>query len=208
VSYETDDEKVEAIKKWWRENGLSVVLGAALGLGGIYGWRFWVGYQQSVASQASTALEQLMNDATGQQTEAVAGQARKLREDYGSTPYPALASMVAARVLYESGKASDAMSALQQAVDSAPEPALAHIAALRLARIQIAESQVDAAEKTLQTLAKSAAFAGERAALLGDIAAARGDMAAARAAYEEAIAKDSSLSQLIRLKIDNLPPAA
>ncbi|MBK1722348.1 tetratricopeptide repeat protein [Thiocystis violacea] len=207
MNYETDEEKVEAIKKWWRENGVSVVAGAAIGLASIYGWRLWIGHQDSVAGQASTAFEQLMTNASGSQPDAVAKQLGMLEEDFGSTPYPALGALVAAKSLYDAGKTPEAIAALQSVIDDAPDPALARIAALRLARIQVAEKQLDAAEKTIEAHDKSAAFAGEFAAVRGDIAAARGDAAAARTAYEQAIEKGSSLSQLIRLKIDNLPAA-
>ena len=32
MNYETDDEKVEAIKKWWQDNGPSIAAGLVLGL--------------------------------------------------------------------------------------------------------------------------------------------------------------------------------
>jgi predicted negative regulator of RcsB-dependent stress response len=104
-------------------------------------------------------------------------------------------------------RAVEAMAALQNAIDTAPDPAIARLAALRLARLQFAENQLDEAAKTLDTYDVSPAFAGEFAAVRGDIAAARGDLDAARAAYQRAIESGSSLSQLIRLKLDNLPAA-
>ena len=35
--YETEEQQVEAIKRFWKENGLSLVIGALLGLGGLLG---------------------------------------------------------------------------------------------------------------------------------------------------------------------------
>ncbi|MTW20622.1 tetratricopeptide repeat protein [Allochromatium palmeri] len=207
MSYETDEEKVEAIKKWWKDNGLSVIAGAAIGLGAIWGWRLWIGHQESTASQASLAFEQLMINAADQQAEAVAKQVKRLEDDFGSTPYSALGELVAAKSLYEAGQAKDAMATFQKAIDTAPDPAIARLAAVRLARLQFAENQLDAAAKTLDQYDVSPAFAGEFAAVRGDIAAARGDLEAARAAYQRAIESGSSLSQLIRLKLDNLPAA-
>ncbi len=208
MSYETDEEKVEAIKKWWKENGLSVIAGALIGLGAIYGWRFWLDYRDSVAAQASTAFEQLLMTAGGAtQAEGVAERADLIREEFGSTPYVALSALVAAKALYEAGDAAAAMAALEDVVADAPDPALTRIAALRLARIQVAEGQLEAAAHTITTNDVSPAFAGEFAAVRGDIAAARGDVAAARTAYQQAIEQGTGLSQLIRLKLDNLPSA-
>ncbi len=207
VSYETDEEKVETLKRWWKENGLSVVAGAALGIAGIYGWRLWINHQETTASVASTVFEQLMVEASADQVDAVAKQAQVLDEEFASTPYPALGSLVAAKALYDAGQSAEAIAALQRVIDTAPDPALTTIAAVRQARIQLAEGQLDAAEQTLRGRDNSPAFAGEIAAVRGDIAAARGDISAARAAYQQAIEQGSSLSQLIRLKIDNLPAA-
>ncbi|TCT23925.1 YfgM family protein [Thiobaca trueperi] len=207
MSYETDEEKVEAIKKWWKENGVSVMAGVLIGFGAIYGWRFWGEYRENVAAQASSTFEQVLNNATANQTDAVVQQADVLKDEFGSTPYATLGSLVAAKALYQSGKTAEAIAALQETIKQAPDPALASIAALRLARIQVAEGQLDEATATIAAHDKSTAFAGEFAAVRGDIAAARGDHAAARVAYEQAIEKGSGLSQLLRLKLDNLPSA-
>ncbi len=32
--YDTEEEQVQAIKEWWKENGKAVIIGAVLGLGG------------------------------------------------------------------------------------------------------------------------------------------------------------------------------
>jgi len=207
VSYETDDEKVEAIKTWWKENGVAIVMGIAIGIAAIVGWRYWGDYRDSVAGQASAVFDQVLaNTATGQ-TETVVTQTRMLNDDFASTPYAALGSLVEAKALYESGQAEAAMTALMQVIATAPDPALARIAALRLARIQIAEGRLDEAAETVADHDTSPEFAGDFAAVRGDIAAARGDTVAAREAYEQAIAEGTGFSQLIRLKLDNLPAA-
>ncbi|WP_295451176.1 tetratricopeptide repeat protein [uncultured Thiodictyon sp.] len=203
--YETDDEKVESIKKWWKENGTSVVAGVALGLAVVFGWRTWTDHRNSVSGEASAAFEQLLASAAAGDVKSTTTQAQLLRQGYASTPYPAFGDLVAAKVLYDSGDTAAAMAALQQVVAKAPDPALQTLAALRLARIQLAEGQLDATAATLATHDHSAAFAGDFAAVRGDLAAARGDTAGARAAYEKAITAGTGLPQLIRLKLDNLP---
>jgi len=207
LSYETDEEKVEAIKKWWKENGLSVVAGTVLGLGAISGWQAWIDYHQSVAGEASSAFEQLLSSAPTEKSEVIVKQAAALTDDFGSTTYAKLSGLVTAKALYQAGDAAAAMTALQDVIADAPDPAFASIAALRLARIQVAENQFDAAAATIAAHDHSPAFAGEFAAVRGDLAVGRGDFAAARAAYEQALAQDCGLAPLVRLKRDNLPPA-
>lgn len=205
--YETDEEKVEAIKKWWKENGTSVVAGVVIGLALVFGWRGWVGYRDSVAAQASADFEQLLAGATQGQTESVTKRAEILNQDFASTPYAALGSLVSAKVRYEAGDVAGATADLERVIAKAPDPALARLAALRLARIQVAEGQLDAAAATVSAHDDGESFAGDFAAVRGDIAAARGDLAKAREEYEKAISAGTGLSQLIRLKLDNLPAA-
>lgn len=207
MSYETDEEKVEAIKKWWKENGLSVVAGTVLGLGAISGWQAWIDYHQRVAGEASSAFEQLLSSVPTEKSEVVVKQAAALKDDFGSTAYANLSGLVTAKALYQAGDAAAAMTALQDVIANAPDPAFASIAALRLARIQVAENQFDAAAATIAAHDHSPAFAGEFAAVRGDLAVGRGDFVAARAAYEQALAQDCGLAPLVRLKRDNLPPA-
>lgn len=204
---ETDEEKVESIKKWWKENGVSVAVGVAIGLTVVFGWRAWTDYRNSVSAQASAAFQQLVITAAAGEAEPTARQAEAMEKEFSSTPYPALGALVTARVQYESGDAAGAMASLQRVIAQAPDPALARLAALRLARIQLAEGQLDAALATVNAHDNSPAFTGDFAAVRGDIAAARGDTAAARTAYEKAIAAGTGLPQLIRLKLDNLPAA-
>lgn len=60
VDLQTDEEKAEAIKKWWKENGIAVVTGVAIGLAAIFGWRGWMSYQEQRGQQASLAFEELL----------------------------------------------------------------------------------------------------------------------------------------------------
>ena len=203
--YETDDEKVEAIKKWWKDNGLSVAAGIVIGLLVVFGWRTYSGYRDDVAAAASNDFDQLLATAAAGQTESALKQAELLDAEYGSTPYAALAGLVEAKVQYEAGNSAAAITALEGVISDAPDPAIKRLAALRLARIQVADGQLDAAAATLAAHDDGVSLAGDFALVRGDIAAGRGDTATARREYEQAIAAGSGLSQLIRLKLDNLP---
>jgi len=208
VSYQTDEEKAEAIKKWWRDNGVAVFAGLALGLVIIFGWRYWSDYRTDLAAQASTHFEQMLYSAEDADAATVlAKQSEQLDADFGATPYAALGALVAAKGLYQAGEAEAAIARLERVIDDAPDAALARLAALRLARIQLAEGALDAAESTITDHDDSPEFSADFAAVRGDLAAARGDLDTAREAYETAIEGGAALSQLIQLKLDNLPSA-
>ena len=40
-AYLEEEEQIEAIRNWWKENGRSVIAGAVLGLAAIFGWQGW-----------------------------------------------------------------------------------------------------------------------------------------------------------------------
>lgn len=206
-TYETDEEKVEAIKKWWKENGFSIIAGVAIGLGAIFGYRAWVNYTDSVGQQASAAFEQLLASAGGDDAASVIKQSELLAEEFSSTAYASLAKLVAARVELESGNRVGARAALEQVITGSPEPAISRVAALRLARILIADGDLAAASALVAKYDDAPSFAGAFAAVRGDIATAEGRTAEARAAYEQAIAAGVQNADRLRLKLDNLPPA-
>lgn len=205
ADYETDDEKVEAIKKWWKDNGLSVAAGVAIGLAAVYGWRAWVDHREGVGQQASAAFEQLMVVSEGSDSAGALAQAEAIRQGFSGSAYASLADLTEAKVKLKADDPAGAMTALQRVVDQAPEPSLARIAALRLARIALDQGDLDRASAIAGKYADAGAFSGDFAAVQGDIAAAQGRVADARAAYERAIAAGASMSQLLRLKLDNLP---
>jgi predicted negative regulator of RcsB-dependent stress response len=207
AEYETDDEKVEAIKKWWKDNGISIAAGVAIGLAAVFGWRAWVAHRESVSQAASTAFEQLMATADGEDSGTALAQAKAIREGYGSTAYGSLADLMEARIKLKSGDPAGAEAALERVRAEAPDPALARIAALRLARILLDQGKLDRAGAIAAEYANAGSFAGDFAAIQGDIAASQGHVAEARQAYERAIAAGASMPQLLKLKLDNLPAA-
>lgn len=206
-TYETDEEKVEAIKKWWKDNGVSVVGGVAIGLGAVFGWRAWVDHRDNVGQQASAAFEQLMVSAQTGSTDTARTQAQLLGKEYDGTPYATLAALVRARVEVEAGDTGAARAALEQAIEQAPEPAIAHIAALRLVRVLLAEGDPKSASAAIEKHDDGGRFGADFDALRGDVAAVAGRQDEAREAYARAIANGAANAELLQLKLDNLPPA-
>ena len=42
---DSEEEQVDKIKKWWDANGKQIIAGAVLGLAGVFGWNYYVDYQ-------------------------------------------------------------------------------------------------------------------------------------------------------------------
>ena len=146
---ETEEEQVERLKAWLKENGLSIVLGIVIGVGGIAGYNYWRHVQETTAAEASDhyalMLEALEADADG----ALQEQANILLADFGSTDYALLAQLALARMHVENADFAAAAAALQQIIGSAGQQPLAYIARTRLAAVQLQSEQYDQAMATL-----------------------------------------------------------
>ena len=51
--YNTEEEQVQAIKKWWKENSLSIIAGIVIGASILGGYSYWNKNKQMQAQQAS-----------------------------------------------------------------------------------------------------------------------------------------------------------
>lgn len=205
--YETDDEKVEAIKSWWKENGTSVAGGLIIGLVAVFGWRAWQDHRESQSQEASAAFEQLVTTVESGNNDAARSQAGLLLEKHGDSAYGALTELMLARVEIAANQPQAARQALERAMTKAPEPGLAKVAALRLARLLIAQGDLAAAMAIITKEDQGGPFAADFAALRGDLALADGRVAEARADYERAISQGAANTALLQLKLENLPPA-
>jgi predicted negative regulator of RcsB-dependent stress response len=207
MAYDLDEqEKVEALKDWWKRNGNSVVWGLALAAAaaaGIQGWRY---YQKTQLQQAAVIYEAVQEGLQAKDTKKVREAAGQVMEKYPSTPYAARAALLAASANYQAGDAKSAKAQLQWTIDHAKEDAVRDEARLNLAGILLDEKNYAEALKLLETPI-SPAFAGLYADLRGDALQGQGKVADARAAYKAALEKldqKSGYRQLVQMKLDAL----
>ena len=200
--YETEEEQIESFKKWWKENGTSVIAGLVIGLGGVFGWQAWNNYQDSQGEAASVAFEQMMGALTQGEVESASKQAELLRLDYPSTPYADFAALAQAKVKLEQGDSAAARAQLEWVMKNTGDSGLEQIARLRLARIVLSEGNLDQATGLVNSASES--FAAEFAEIRGDIAVSRGDFDQARQAYRKALDLGAGNTPLIEVKLDNL----
>ncbi|WP_428608256.1 YfgM family protein [Sedimenticola sp.] len=201
----TEEEQVEALKKWWKENGKSVVAGIVMGLGGVFGWQYWTQHQREVAEQASLQFERL-SESVVSGSESAEVQAKALMSGYKGSAYAVFAALELAKVKFQQGDMDGAKSQLQWVLSNADDPSLKQIARLRLGRLLLDQGSVDEAA-SLIAQAPDDNFKGDIAELKGDIALKKGDRVAARQAYGEALEYKVSNSALVQMKFDDLAAA-
>ncbi|MEE3215917.1 MAG: tetratricopeptide repeat protein, partial [Pseudomonadota bacterium] len=146
----TEEEQLEAIKRWWKENGTSLIAGAVLAAAGVFGWNAWQDYQEGQSVAASSSYQQLLDLASRDElSDNALTQAESLvaslREDHGDTLYSELALLMEARLEVAGGDLEAAREALESLIESSDDGYLVGIARLRLARLQSAEGQHDTA---------------------------------------------------------------
>lgn len=204
AEYETEEQQIDAIKKWWQENGRSVIAGVVIGVAGLVGWKGWNSYQEQQAIAASDRYNAMRSSIVAQNLDAVLHQASELKENYSSTPYASLGALLLAKANAEKGDTTAVIENLQWVIDHSKQNSLRSIASLRLARVYIAQNELDQAEMLLdQSFPK--AYLSLLAELRGDLFVRRGDTESARGAYDEAIAAAGAEDvDYLRMKRDNL----
>lgn len=200
--YQTEEEQVEALKRWWKENGTSIIAGVVLGLGGIFGWQAWGNYQDRVSKEASQAFTQLVNAVDRGDIESASKQAELLRLEYDGSSYALFAALTQARLKLEQGDSAAARSQLEWVISEADTSTVKQLAQLNLARVLLSDGDVDGAARLADVT--EGGFAGEFAVLRGDIALQRGDKQLAHDAYTLAMTLEVNNPGLLQMKLDDL----
>jgi len=213
--YLSEREQADQLMHWVRENWLWLVAGIVLGLGGLYGYRWWEAHQTARSLEAEQRFSAMLDALTRQQRDEALRLAGEITGEYADTPYADQTTLVLARVDIESGDFVQAATRLKQVMDSSRDPELALVARLRLARVQLAQGAYDEALATLEGV-EVPELEARVAELRGDVLLARGERAAALEAYRKAqsAAQTSAAGvglvdrELLGLKIDEIAATA
>ncbi|MDJ0779295.1 MAG: tetratricopeptide repeat protein [Gammaproteobacteria bacterium] len=202
---QTEEEQVEKLKTWLRENGMSIVLGIVIGVGGLGGYRYWEHHQESQAQHASSAYIRMMDALASQDYEQLELHAKRIIDEHAELEYAQLARLALARGHVEQAKFDAAQQVLQAIVGTAAQSPVGYVARTRLAAVQLQQQQF---EPALATLAVSfpPEFAAQVDELRGDIYRRQGNTAGAIEAYRKAQSADPPPAnvEFLRQKLDNL----
>lgn len=205
-AYDTEEEQVEAIKKWWKENGYSIVGGIVIGLAAVFGWQAWTKQQEQSAANASLRYDKMEVAIQQGNSESALKQGEMIIAEWPDSSYAIFAALDLARIKLEQGDTDAAQSRYRWVLEHTGNPSLKQLARMRLARILVAKGDLDGADAVIAQADKDN-FAGEFAVIRGDIAKARQDYTAARAAYTDALSGEIGNRQLVQMKLDDLAGA-
>jgi len=199
--YSTEEQQEQAIKQFLKDNGFSLLIGAFVGLGSIWGWNYYQKEQLNSIAQNSIEFSKVAK------SDDVAAQAESFVASHGDTQYSHLAQLLLVKSLVEKKDYDKATTILKDVIASNVESAVKSVATVRLARLELATGNTDAAILTLNTLSDKA-FAVIQHELSGDAYLVKGQLEQARTAYQAAVdAAGEQVSNDLQMKLDDLTPA-
>ena len=203
--YKTEEEQVQAIKQWWKDNAVSVISGIVIGAIVLGGYRYWTENKNTEAQQASVIYSSILsseNDKT-ESTEI-------LKSKYSSTPYAALSALLLAKDNVHAKEVDKAIDQLKWVINNTDNNGIMHIAQQRLARLHLSQNNIEAAESLIKGV-KAEGYSAAYNEIRGDINLAKNLPVQAKENYRIALAalvRGDQRYSIIKMKLDDLTQAS
>lgn len=208
--FSTEDEQVEAIKKWWKENGTSLIVGVVIGLSALFGWRYWTDYNEQQMAAASDAYMRLSVMIEQKDMEGAIAQNKAIRSEYPESSYAAIAALTLAKYAVEEKNLDQAAELLGWAEQHSTIAGMSHISRLRLAQVMLEQGKSEQVLKLLE-VADMGAFQSRYEELRGDAYNSLGQPGKAYQAYQTSLlllAPGSRARVLLEMKANDVSGAS
>ncbi|GAA3959656.1 YfgM family protein [Allohahella marinimesophila] len=170
----SDDEQLDALKQWWRANGTSLIVGVILAIAAIFGFKAWQNNQLQEKAESSLKYQQLVEAAAADQQSAFLkaqqpqadGEAsadaeaddadtarflaKELKEATGIRGYELLADLYLSQSHFSASQLDEAHKQLVSALEQTESESLKRIIQARLARVEMAQENYEAAIARLE----------------------------------------------------------
>ena len=202
-----DFEQGQRVQQWIKENGPAIVLGVAMALAALYGWRFWNNHLDNKKMAAAAEYRALTQQLAGRNLDAAVDSFELLKADHSGTPYVGLAALQMAKARLDGSQNELAAADLRLAAEQARPEAVQLVANERLARVLLDMGQADEALTIIDQASVAEGFGARLSEVRGDILLIKGDKEGARDAYQQALESiDTGRidASLLQLKLDGL----
>ena len=209
MSNQTEQQQIEQLKDWWKDNGTPLIVGAALGLSGFFGWKFYtekqIAYQEAASDLYISVAEELEKDDKSQLVE----NANAVKNNFSDTSYAILSAFHLAKIAIDKADLNAASAELNWVLENHKNNELAPIAKIRLARILIAQQKAEQAISLLDFDADSG-YSEVANLIKGDALLSLGKKAEALEAYKSAdnAGKSTVNHPTLKLMIEDLTASA
>ena len=213
-----EEESIEAIKKWWDENGKQLIAAVIVVFGGYGGWSLWQNTELVASQMASDLYEEILeisvveagDSTTEQERSDIVRIANELMEFHSESVYAKYGALFASQQHVINNNLDAAEAALdwilenpQSSMFGSEDPGLILTVTLRLARIVLSKGDAERALGIVNNVIPGSFEAGY-AELRGDIYSALGRYVDARDSYVAA-QQAGSVSEVLQLKLSELP---
>lgn len=210
----TEEEQLQALKAWWKENGKSLVIGVGAAIALVLGWQGWQARQQQQAAAASALYQNLAEAAQLQwqnaddssQYATASHLAEQLKADFADSTYARYAALIMAALEVRREAYAEAEAELDWVLaQSSEQDSLKRVATLRKAALMHQQGETAAAIALVKAL-DAGSYEAQKQELLGDLYRASGERALAREAYAAALtaAGGEDRDPLLKMKRDDL----
>ena len=210
-TYRTEEEQIEAIKKFANEKGTQVVGIIVLAIAVFFGSQGYMRHQSSERDTASLYYSEITQALASADSLSEANSAKfdsayeKLTGQYPSSTYASYAALHKAKLDFQANDKAAAVSSLQWVIDANVSSHLKALAGLRLAQVKLDLGEIEQAQNLVASAQPPFESAYEE--LKGDIFLAKNDKSQALAAYTKAMQLKSeagSPDRFLALKIQGL----
>ncbi|MDA0790980.1 MAG: tetratricopeptide repeat protein [Proteobacteria bacterium] len=214
MAAETDEEQIEVLKNWWKENGNSLVITVVVALAAVFGYRAWENNVAQSAADASAMYEDLSGSLNSGPIDTLSTEVLasiraigdRLKTEHGDSAYAHFGALHLAKVAVDKGELEVAEAELRWMLDNDVSELLEPVARMRLARVLGAQERVDEALAVLDNAPGAAGYEASWDELRGDLLFQKGDAAAAHAAYQRAFnaLPAGQTRPFLKMKLDDL----
>ncbi len=207
TEYQTDEEQIEQIKRWWSDNAKSIITGIVLGVGGLVGWNYYQSFTHTRAVASSEVYYTLESSIQNKNSAQIESALATLGEKYAATPYLGLGKLATAKMYVESGELDKAAANLRWVMENAKEQDSITLAKLRLAEVLNAQGDYDQALAMLDS-GIPVAYTSLLEEYRGDAYVGKNQLKEARSAYDRAIIATPGKADFLQWKRDALDESA
>lgn len=201
--HQTEEQQVEAIKGFWKDNGNAIIAGLVIGFGGFIGFNYYKDYKLQGELNISESYQSMIETAATD-GEAFNAAASQFITEHGESGYASLTAIALAKKAASHKDWSQVELHLTAAIEKSVDQGIKAIATVRLARVQL---QLEKYEQALATLATKlpAAFTASAEEVKGDIFLKQNKTEQARNAYQAAIdSAGEAGNPSLQMKLDDL----
>lgn len=201
-NFQTEEQQVDAIKGFWKDNGNGIIAGLVIGFSSFIGYGYY--NEQKIEQEVQTAENYQAIIVSQGEDDAFTQKAESFIADNGDSSYAALTALSLAKEASSHKDWDKAEQYLALAVEKSSVEGIKGISTLRLARVQVQQEKYEEALTSLaQPLPES--FSGSVAEIKGDIYLKQGKVELARTAYQTAmVASAENMNPVLQMKIDDL----